>query len=109
MKMVIDIDKKAFDYIMACSFVENEAVVLNQSLEDRIKTLMFFDVLNAIKNGTPLPKGHGRLKDIDAFIAKVQADRQHAIYTRSWTADDVLDALNNSYAPTIIEANGGEE
>ena len=61
----------------------------------------------AILHGTPLPKGHGRLKDIDAFIAKVQADRQHAIYTRSWTADDVLDALNNSYAPTIIEADGG--
>ena len=54
MKLVIEIDKKAFDYIMACSFVENEAVVLNQSLEDRIKTLMFFDVLNAIKIGTPL-------------------------------------------------------
>lgn len=23
---------------------------------------------NAIRNGTPLPKGHGRLKDADAFI-----------------------------------------
>lgn len=54
MKLFIEIDKKAFDYIMACSFVENEAVVLNQSLEDRIKTLMFFDVLNAIKIGTPI-------------------------------------------------------
>ena len=66
-------------------------------------------VATAIMNGTPLPKRHGRLKDIDTFIAKVQADRQHAIYTRSWTADDVLDALSDSYTPTIIEADGGEE
>jgi hypothetical protein len=62
-------------------------------------------LLRAIKDGTPLPKGHGRLKDIDAFITKVKSDREHSAYTRSWTADDVLDALNNSYIPTIIEAD----
>lgn len=63
----------------------------------------------AILHGTPLPKHHGRLKDVDAFIAKVKADRKHSAYLRSWTADDVLSALDNSYAPTIIEADGGEE
>lgn len=63
------------------------------------------DVLDAVKNGTPLPKHHGRLKDVDAFISKVKSDRTHSAYLRSWTADDVLDALNNSYAPTIIEAD----
>ena len=54
--------------------------------------------------GTPLPKHHGRLKDVDAFISKVKADREHSAYLRSWTADDVLNALDNSYVPTIIEA-----
>lgn len=63
------------------------------------------EICDVITNGTPLPKGHGRLKDIDAFIAKVKADRKHSAYLRSWTADDVLQALNNSYAPTIIEAD----
>lgn len=57
-----------------------------------------------ILNGTPLPKEHGRLKDVDAFISKVRADREHSAYSRSWTADDVLTALDNSYAPTIIES-----
>ena len=60
---------------------------------------------NAIYYGTRLSKTHGRLKDVDAFISKVNADRQHSAYVKSWTADDVLSALDNSYAPTIIEAN----
>lgn len=63
-------------------------------------------LMDAIKNGTPLPKYHGRLKDVDVFLSKVKADREHSAYLRSWTADDVLGALDNSYAPTIIEADG---
>ena len=58
---------------------------------------------DAIRKGTPLPKEHGRLKDVDAFLSKVKADREHSVYSRSWTADDVLTALDNSYALTIIE------
>lgn len=63
------------------------------------------NVVEAIKNGTPLPEKHGRLKDVDAFITKVKEDRKHSAYLRSWTADDVLSALDNSYAPTIIEGS----
>ena len=62
-----------------------------------------------LKNGTPLPKGHGRLKDVDAFISKVKVDRKHSVYLRSWTADDVLNALDNSYVSTIIEADKESE
>ena len=61
-----------------------------------------------IRNGTPLPKGHGRLKDVDAFISKVKADREHSAYSRSWTADDVLNVLDNSYASTIVGAESEE-
>ena len=63
------------------------------------------DFIDLIKNGTLLPKGHGRLKDVDAFITKVKADRKHSVYSRSWTADDVLNALDYNYAPTIIEVD----
>lgn len=63
------------------------------------------ELMNAVANGTPLPKHHGRLKDVDAFLSKVKADREHSAYSRSWTADDVLNALDNSYAPTIVEEN----
>ena len=49
---------------------------------------------NAIKNGTPLPKGHGRLIDADALWKK-------------W----VFDAIGKQEiddAPTIIEADKAE-
>ena len=67
-----------------------------------------YDLVGYLMNGTPLPKGHGRLKDIDAFITKVKADRKHSAYLKSWTADDVLNALDNSYAPTIIEGSDSD-
>ena len=57
---------------------------------------------------TPLPKKHGRLKDVDAFLSKVKADREHSAYSRSWTADDVLNVLDNSYASTIVGAESEE-
>lgn len=94
MQIVIDIDENIFTRLF------DNGTDVNDDL---------FAIAKSIRNGTPLPKGHGRLKDIDAFIAKVQADRQHAIYTRSWTADDVLDTLSGSYTPTIIEADKGGE
>ena len=50
-------------------------------------------VYDAIKNGTPLPKGHGKLKDADHYI-KMQWE--HPDY--SLTDDE----------PTIIEADKAE-
>lgn len=47
------------------------------------------DLCEAIRNGTPLPKGHGRLIDADALTEKAPEIQEH------------LDVL----APTIIEAD----
>lgn len=46
------------------------------------------NVINAIKNGTPLPKGHGRLKDVDNIFSY---------------SEDLYEAID--CAPTIIEAD----
>lgn len=93
MKLMIDISKEEYE------LVRNE----NKSFRTEL------ELMNAVANGIPLPKHHGRLKDVDAFLSKVKADREHSAYSRSWTADDVLNALDNSYAPTIVEADGGRE
>ena len=61
--------------------------------------------LEVIKNAIQLPKGHGKIKDVDRFIDKAIADRIHSCYSTSWTADDVLLRLKDEYAPTIIEAD----
>lgn len=48
----------------------------------------------AIKNGTPLPKGHGRLIDASKIDCRNGA----------WTFAEAIE-----YAPTIIKADEGEE
>ena len=79
-------------------------------------------VTYAIKNGTPLPKGHGRLIDVDAFIKKLKdvSERQkykEVLIDDCLTVDDVFKAiikslqnegLANGDAPTIIEADKAE-
>ena len=53
----------------------------------------------AIKNGVLLPKGHGRLIDVDAYIDK------HEEF--GWLDDITVDEFNN-ITPTIIEAESEE-
>lgn len=53
----------------------------------------------AIKNGTPLPKGHGRLKDVDAIIDTLGCEDRY-IYVKACLEED---------APTIIEADRESE
>ena len=75
-----------------------------------ISTLELGDIFRkAIKNTAPLPKGHGNLKDIDEFIKRVEEDRMHECYMRSWTIDDVLQKLDSWYAPIVIKADKESE
>ena len=76
-----------------------------------------------IQNGTPLPKGHGRLIDADAFIARMEdaskrQDYKKLLIDNCLTVDDVFKAiieslqnkgLANGDAPTIIEADTESE
>ena len=55
-------------------------------------------VHEAIYNGTPLPKGHGRLIDADALIDSLDASDRD-IYCKAVIEED---------APTIIEADKAE-
>lgn len=76
-------------------------------------------VAEAIKNGIPLPEGHGRLIDADAFIATLEdVSKRHKykelLIDDRLTVDDVFKAIIESLqnkglaegdAPTIIEAD----
>jgi hypothetical protein len=78
----------------------------------------------AIRKGTPLPKGHGRLIDADTFIAMLENTSKRQNYKELLigeflTVDDVFEAIIGSLqnkglaendTPTIIEADKeGEE
>ena len=56
-------------------------------------------LLNAFKNGTPLPKGHGRLGDLD----KLEKDMKRYIILN---VNDCVELVN--CADTIIKADKGE-
>ena len=86
MKIVIDLDEKYYNDI------KNSPTASNYS------TLY---ALFGIRNGTPLPKGHGRL--IDADLLKNQFPM--------WVDNSPHIVVNNmiSKAPTIIEANTESE
>lgn len=63
-----------------------------------------------IANGTPLPKGHGRLGDLDALerdtiggIKAANFEEGYADYAHINNVDDCVDCVR--YADTIIEAD----
>ncbi len=86
-ELVIRLYENTYDDIIKNGFVYDEA---NE------------EVTHAIKNGTPLPKGHGTLKDIGKCDRKLfyqQCGGADSLITVK-TAFDMLLSL-----PTIIESN----
>lgn len=84
MKVVIDIDEEMISLIKAKSI-------------ECFNVVHYGQVLDAIYNGTIIPKGHGRLIDADMLDKDCESSEYHEVIT-SW-----LDL-----APTIIESNKGE-
>lgn len=87
MKLVIDIDENVFTRLF------------DNSTEDYgIRNDDIFDMARSIRNGTPLPKGHGRLIDGDYLYKKFVANKCHDSLVLQFIKDE----------PTIIEADKGE-
>ena len=90
MKLVIDIPKETLDAI------KTGRIFLTKALYD------------AFENGTPLPKGHGRLIDADAFVKENDDYTDIVLECKSQGGyncyKDTLDSLVFD-APTIIEAD----
>lgn len=75
---------------------EEQYITLNAKSQEEVLTVIDISLLiKAIKNGTPLPKGHGRLIDADVLVDGMEDDYEFC------------EAVNAT--PTIIEADGGAE
>ena len=101
MQIVIDIDDMAYKFVQDTAFVEDESTMFEQTNADRKKTLLLFDILDAIKNGTPLPKGHGRLIDADSMktMKNIQSANFNAVaLIRLWIdkQDTIIEADTES-------------
>ena len=60
------------------------------------------EVAKAIKNGIPLPKGHGDLKDADVMINKLSTHEASELFG-SVTCAEIMDFINGE--KPIIEAD----
>ena len=62
--------------------------------------VLLYDICERIKNGTPLPKGHGDLKDMDDIYETLEG----------WDKDTawIVDAIDDQ-TQTIIEADKESE
>lgn len=85
MEIVIEIDDEMYKQVNT----NDDVYVLND-----IDCIL---IENAIANGTPLPKGHGRLIDADRY-------REEMLHSREFNFFTVL-----GMQPTIIKADGSEE
>jgi len=84
MKLIIDISEEDYKFIKEVQFYHSGRRS-GKTIEQK--------VINAIKNGKPLPKGHGRLIDADAL--NFNADYNEPLISK----------LDFDQAPTIIEAD----
>ena len=93
MKIVIDIDDG-----IAHGIIEGN----NDEPRNTVRSFQA-TIADAIKNGTPLPKHHGRLIDADALNLEKEVSMAD-----DWkTAHEIANCIK--YAPTIIEADAERE
>ena len=62
---------------------------------------------NAVLNGTPLPKGHGRLVDVNELLDDIGLEDND--YNRDVNAGEIITLENIDRISTIIEAEINEE
>lgn len=87
MKVVIDIPDAIYERF---GYEYSEQHLISKDVNEAI--------LDAFCNGTPLPKGHGRLGDLD---------RLYKVFERNVVGASAFKDLFDT-APTIIEADAGE-
>ena len=73
---------------------------LTKTGENEINLGILLALREAVRQGTTLPKGHGRLIDADAYIDKHEEC--------GWLDDITVDEFN-AITPTIIEADKEQE
>ena len=92
MKIVIDIDKDRYEDIKRIA-----------SVQMNYKTPT---VEQIVANGTPLPKGHGRLIDVNDLLDDINLEDND--YNRDVNVGEIITLENVDRIPTIIEADETE-
>lgn len=90
MKILVDIPKKTFEEIQ-----ERSIITCGETFAQKL--------VKYIRNGKPLPKGHGDLIDRNELLDEsYQIDSMYCMY------DEVVNVNDIKNAPTIIEGSDSE-
>ena len=74
-----------------------------------IPSEILWDVTSAIVNSTPLPKGHGRLKDVDKIISDGISKGFCDWYDEMKYADTIIEADDKNKAKSATSYDSNEE
>ena len=103
MKLIIDISEEVLDYLQPFKDICYQKIEEGTDSEHE-------HMLKALYEGTPLPKGHGRLGDLDALEQEMVNGIKAGNYEEGYeehahinNMDDCVDCVR--YADTIIEAD----
>lgn len=92
MKLVIEMDEKLYGRIF------HSDAIYDDDKESVVK---------AITSGTPLPKGHGRLIDVNDLLDDINLEDND--YNRDVNTGEIITLENIDRIPTIIEAEVQDE
>ena len=67
------------------------------------------DFIDLVKNGTRLPKGHGRIGDLDKIIKKMEEREEQLKDDRSMWETACVETAIDMFGETIIEADKSED
>ena len=91
MQIVIEIDEKQYEFI--------KQSMTMYKIKDY--PALLYDICERIKNGTPLPKGHGRLIDADKT-----KDVMMDVMCGTGYQGDAMWVVESEYcSPTVVEAD----
>ena len=93
MQIVIEIPESIYDTIQSDEMISREQLAILQM---------------HIMNGTPLPKGHGRLIDADEAIQRLCGKSCGCTLEECGYEIPCFSAQRINSAPTIIDADGGD-
>lgn len=94
MQIIIKIDEELYNYMQTEKY--------DKHLDKRFD----YQVRFAVRNGTPLPKRHGNLIDVNDLLDDIGLEDND--YNRDTNTGEIITLENIDRIPTIIEADKAE-
>ena len=98
MEIVINIDEDLYTYMQSRYKYQNKG-------DEGLSTAEEAGI--AIKNGTPLPKGHGKLFDVNDLLDRIGLEDNES--NREENVGEIITLEDFDYIPTIIPADTESE